>query len=88
MSYLRSSADSPPRPVHDLAYQIRQVIEARGLSSAEVGRLGGVDRGQVARFVAGSRDLTLGTAGRICAGLGLRLVEVGTTPKPKGRAKP
>ena len=56
-----------------LAEQLRAAIADRGLSGGEVARLAGVDRRGVNRFLAGDKDLTLDTAGRITAALGLRL---------------
>jgi plasmid maintenance system antidote protein VapI len=58
-----------------LPEQLRAIIQGRGISAGELAALAEVDRRQVARFVAGERDLTLATAGRIAAALGLRLAE-------------
>jgi Helix-turn-helix len=71
---------------HDLGYQLRELIEARGLTPYAVGRLADppVDPGVVSRFLRGERDLYLETAGRLAAALGLRLVEVAK----RGRARP
>jgi transcriptional regulator with XRE-family HTH domain len=63
--------------------QPRDIIESRGLTPDAVGKLGGVDKAMVARFVSGERDLRLETVDSIAAALGLRLVEVG---RAKGRA--
>lgn len=76
------------REKHTLSYQLRETIESRGLSAYAVGRLAGVDPGQVSRFVRGIRDLKLETADRIAAALGLRLVEVGRSRGKVSKARP
>jgi transcriptional regulator with XRE-family HTH domain len=70
---------------HGLPYQLRELIEARGLSAYALAKLAGVDRAVILRFLAGERDIQLATAGRLAAALGLRLVEVGRSPR---RAQP
>lgn len=70
---------------HTLSYQLREVIDARGLSAYAVGQLAGVDPGVVSRFLTGKRDLLLGTADRIALALGVRLVEVARKGRPPGR---
>ena len=72
----------PPTPPksHDLAHQLRQLIESRGLTAYAVGQLADVDPGVVKRFLTGTRDIRLDTAGRIATALGLRLVEVAARP--------
>jgi transcriptional regulator with XRE-family HTH domain len=77
----RRPAIKPPRPTpaasrHTLSYQLRELIDARGLSAYGVGQLAGVDAGVVQRFLTGKRDIRLETADQIAAALGLRLVEV------------
>jgi len=61
------------------------VIRSRGVAPAELAREAAVNPTMVRRFVAGERDVTLGTADRLAAALGLRLVEVG---RGKARARP
>ncbi len=56
-----------------IADQLRAAIADTGLSSAELARRAAIDPAPVIRFVAGTRGLTLETAGRICEALGLRL---------------
>lgn len=75
-------------PVEDLAGRIRSVIAARGLTAYAVARAAGLDRTSVRRFLDGA-DLTLGTASRICAVLGLQLTErPRSTPKLAARPRP
>src|SRR3954451_3527209 len=75
---------SAVRTKHTLSYQLREVIEARGLTAYAAARLADLDPGVVSRFLTGERDIRLGTADRLASALGLRLVEVG---RP-GRARP
>lgn len=70
---------------HTLSGQIRDVIESRPLSLAELGKLSGVDPTVIGRFLSGERDLRLATVDKIAAALGLRLVEVGM-PKARRRS--
>jgi transcriptional regulator with XRE-family HTH domain len=72
---------------HNLAYQLREVIESRGLSAYAAARLAGVDPGVVSRFMTGERDIRLETDGRLAAALGLRLVEVGRRGRPARLAR-
>jgi transcriptional regulator with XRE-family HTH domain len=85
---MKKPARPCPTPTgrHTLSYQLRELIEARGLSAYAVGQLAGVDPGVVQRFVTGRRDVLMGTADRIAAALGLRLVEVARKGRPPGRA--
>ena len=74
---------------HTLSSQIRDVIESRNLSLAELGKLADVDPAIIGRFLSGQRDLRLATADKIAAALGLRLVEVAipkASPKPRNRS--
>ena len=61
---------------HTLSYQLREIIDARGLTAYAAGQLAGVDPGVVSRFLTGQRDIRLETADRLATALGLRLVEV------------
>jgi len=74
------------RNKHTLSYQLREVIESRGLSAYAAGKLAGVDPGVVQRFLTGERDIRMGTADRLGLALGVRLVEVarkGGAPAPR-----
>lgn len=70
---------------HTLSRSLRDVIESRGLTAYALGKESGVDPTVIGRFLAGERDLRLGTADRLAAALGLRLVEVA---RPGGRGRP
>jgi transcriptional regulator with XRE-family HTH domain len=72
----------PPAPKgNDLADQLREVIVSRGISASELAKLAGVDHRSIQRFLNGERDITLGSASRIAAALGVRLVEIGKRRK-------
>jgi hypothetical protein len=62
---------------------LREIIEARGLTAYAAARMAEVDPGVVSRFLAGERDIRMGTADRLAVALGLRLVEVAR--KVRGR---
>lgn len=81
----KKTADSP-RAKHTLSGQIRDVIESRGVTLAELAKLSEVDATVIGRFLSGERDLRLATADKIAAALGLRLVEV-AMPKAKARGR-
>ena len=55
--------------------QLRRAIEDSGLSARGLAARAGVPASAVVRFVAGDRDVQLGTAARLCEALGLRLGE-------------
>ncbi len=81
-------AAGPPPGKHGLRYQLREIVEARGLTAYALGKRAGVDPGVVSRFLTGERDIRLETADRLAAVLGLRLVEVGTKGKAGRRVRP
>jgi ribosome-binding protein aMBF1 (putative translation factor) len=66
----------------DLAQQLRDAIEAIGMTPYALAKASGVDDAVVYRFLAGQRDLTLDTASRIAAVVGVRLT------KPRRRRTP
>lgn len=68
-------APAPP-PQRDLAQQLRDAIRSSGISQHELAKKSGVNAGVISRFLSGT-DVLMGTAGRIAAVLGVRLVEVG-----------
>jgi hypothetical protein len=72
-----------PAPKTSLPDQLRLAIGESGLSCSALGRLAGVDHGQVLRFLQGT-DIRLETAGRICAALGLSLA---APARPRGRPR-
>lgn len=67
---------------YSLASEIKRAITSKGLTSYAVGQLAGVNPTLISRFLNGERGLTLASADKIIAGLGLRLVEDG---KVKGK---
>jgi hypothetical protein len=69
---------------HTVSGQLRHVIESRGMTPTEPGRLAGGDPTVIARFVAGEREIRNGTLDRLAGALGLRLVEVA---RPKSRPR-
>jgi transcriptional regulator with XRE-family HTH domain len=73
-----------PRARPTLSGQVRDVIEARGLTPTELGQLAGVDPTVIARFASGEREVRTGTLDRIAAALRLRVVE-DAPPRPRGR---
>jgi transcriptional regulator with XRE-family HTH domain len=75
-----------PKPPdgHSLADQLREVIGSRPMSVAALARDSGVDAAAIGRFLRHERTITLETAGRLAAALGVRLIEVGR----RGRARP
>ena len=73
---------------HTLSYQLREIIDARGLTAYAAGQLAGVDPGVVSRFLTGQRDIRLETADRLAAALGLRLVEVARKVKATRPGRP
>src|SRR4051794_35247457 len=77
----------PARPApskHSVSYQLRELIEARGLTAYGVGRLADVDPGVISRFLRNERTITLDTLDQIAEAMGLRLVEVAA----RGRGRP
>jgi hypothetical protein len=74
----RAAAPSRRAP----SYQLREFIEASGLTAYALGRKAGVDPGVVQRFITGERDIRMETADRLCEALGLRLVEDARRKRP------
>lgn len=62
---------------HSISAQLRDILEASGLSVHELARRSEVDRSAISRFLRADYDLRLGNVDRLAAALGLRLVEVG-----------
>lgn len=56
---------------HDLEQALRTSIEKSGLSLNELAKRSGVDKASLSRFASGERSLTLGTATKIMAVLGI-----------------
>lgn len=64
----------PKKKTDTLADQLRAAIEESGLTAYRIGIETGLPAPTISRFLNNERDLTLGTADRIAAYLGLRLV--------------
>jgi transcriptional regulator with XRE-family HTH domain len=73
-----------PRGRPSLTSQIRDVMEARGITPTELGQLSGVDPTVIARFASDERDVRGKTLDKIAAALYLRVVE-DAPPKPRAR---
>lgn len=74
----------PPIPPTSLGDQLRAFIHSRGLTPYALARAAGIDSRLTSRFLAGAKDINLGTASRIAAVLGLKLTE--PTRKPAAKA--
>ena len=64
----------------DLSAALKRAIEKSGHSNYAISQLSGVSQSVLNRFTGGERDITLSTAGKIAAALGLEL-------KLKGKAR-
>ena len=64
----------------NLGEQLRAAIRESGLSGNKVAHCARVPQAVVSRFLRGERSITLDTASKLTAALGLEL-----TPKPKGK---
>jgi len=69
------------KPAKGLAEQLRQAIRDGGRSLNRLAAETRVDSGRLSRFMRGERDLTVEAAGRVCAVLGLELVQRGRPPR-------
>ena len=76
-----------PKPARkSLADQIRERIAEGDYTAAAVGEAAGVSAPVVSRFLAGDRDIRLGTADQIAGALGLALAPV-RKPTVKARVR-
>ena len=57
----------------DLSAALKAAIEKSGHSNYAISQLSGVSQSVLNRFTSGERDITLSTAGKIAAALGLSL---------------
>ena len=80
---VRQSRAQPAAIKHTIDYQLREIIDSRGLTAYAVARLADIDPGIVARWMNGVRSMSFESAERIAFALNLRLVET-----LRGRAKP
>ena len=76
----------PQRPAtvsaDTLADQLRAAIVSRGVSAYRLAKHTGLDARLVARFLLSDKDITLTTADRLAASLGLRLAELPAKKSP------
>jgi transcriptional regulator with XRE-family HTH domain len=56
-----------------IRHQLAHLMESEGLTAYEVGRLSGVDAGQIRRFLNGQRPMQVGTLETVAAALGIRV---------------
>lgn len=56
-----------------ISEKLRAAIASDGRSITELAAAARIDHGQLGRFARGERDLTLRSADKLCAALGLRL---------------
>lgn len=69
----------------NLAEQLRAAIRQSGLSGNQVAYRAGVPQAVVSRFLRGERSITLNTAAKLAAALGLELRSKGKGKNQKGR---
>ena len=70
----------PRKKAKDIEAELRQAIEADGRTVYRLAADSGVSAGQIGRFVAGERTLTLAVAAKLAAALGLRLSPAADPP--------
>jgi transcriptional regulator with XRE-family HTH domain len=75
MPLTKTRSKAVPSSRRTIGQQLREVIEASGLTAYSLGRDAEVDPGMIQRFLNGERGLTLETINRLGLALGLRLVE-------------
>ena len=82
----RGSTRAAARPAtsrHTLDYQLREIIDSRGLTAYAVAQRADLDPGIVSRWMTGARGMSFESADKIALALGLRLVETA-----RGRSRP
>lgn len=67
-------------PAVSISDAIRAEIERQGLTAYRVAKLAGLTPNIVSRFLSGERDITLATADKIFAALGLVVTRAGELP--------
>ena len=86
MSTIREDADVARRS-KTLADQIRAAVDECGMSRYALGKLIGMDKAVMSRFMAGKGFLSEESLNRLAGALNLSIV-VGTKPEPKaGKTK-
>lgn len=56
---------------HTITAELLRVLEESGMSRYEIAQRTGVEQSALSRFLTGERTMTLATADRLCAGLGI-----------------
>ncbi len=74
-------------PKSDLAGQLRRAIGGSGLTRNQVAKQAGLSYSVIHGFMAGTKDLTLNTASRIAAIVGLRFVKNSSVPATSPRSQ-
>jgi len=69
----------------DIQEQLRQAILDADVSRYRLSKMTGINQGILSRFVHRERTVTLDTAAKLAAGLGLELTPKGKGKKRKGR---
>ncbi len=64
----------------DIQEQLRQAILEAPFSRYRLSQMAGVSQGQLSHFVNRDRSITMGTAAKLAAALGLSLVPRGRSP--------
>lgn len=72
------------KPSRNLAEQLRTAIRESGLSGNQLAHQAGVPQAVVSRFLRAERTITLDTASKLTAALGLELKPTGRVKKRKG----
>jgi len=65
--------------------QLKQLVEASDKTRYRISQETGIAEGQLSRFVHGKGGLSLSAIDRICDCLNLKLIEVGTINRKRGR---
>ena len=76
----------PKQPALTISDQLRQLIQARGLTAYRVAKGADLDTSSIHRFLSGERGLTSDSMDAVCQFLGVSLWE-GQAPKPKRTKK-
>lgn len=81
-----TKSKNKPAPHPSVSETVRTTIESRGMAAFKVAKLAGVPPTVVLRFMKGERGLTTPTLDKVCAALGLRLVET-EDPAPDAKTE-
>ncbi|SIO44490.1 Cro/C1-type HTH DNA-binding domain-containing protein [Singulisphaera sp. GP187] len=72
---MTTSDEGAERSRSPISDRLREIIATRELTASQLARAAGVDPGMVRRFLLGDRGLSLATADKLAAALGLIIVE-------------